>query len=457
MNECTKSSLKETITQRLIDRIENSLPGVSDGLNRFEIDLQNLSPLNWLGGQNWPDKIYFAGRDNCFDVAAVGNAKTLTEQNTKDLKDALNIIDNTLASSDPAIKFYGGICFDLQGRQSETWKKFGRYRFTVPKFEMRTENQKNTFAYNIEITDKQDSSGIIEDLKKTIDSLIFDATDHHCDCNYTITNQKNTPGEKQWNEIVTRIINDLSDQYIQKVVLARMSKLQTSTAASPIEILKRLKNKNINTYSFCFQTDNENAFIGCTPECLFKTCDKDIYSEALAGTRLKGSDSTEQNRYRKELLESRKEQLEHDYVYDDVYDCLNDLCDNVEVESRLEIVALNFLQHFCSRFKGHLKNSVTIADIIDILHPTAAVNGFPYLEAIEEIRKYETFSRGWFAGPVGWIAKDSAHFAVAIRSALIQNKEISLFAGAGIVKSSDPASEWQETENKIKQFLEVLT
>ena len=68
----------------------------------------------------------------------------------------------------------------------------------------------------------------------------------------------------------------------------------------------------------------------------------------------------------------------------------------------------------------------------------------------------ELFGRSWYAGPVGWIGQDASEFAVGIRSGRILNNEISLFAGAGIVRASDPQLEWNETEHKLSLFLDVI-
>jgi len=457
MNESTKTSLNETVPQRLIERIEKSLPGLTEGLNRFEIELENISPLEWLSCQSCPQKIYFSDRDKSLEVVAIGTAKSLSQQNSKTLEDALKAINADLESSNPAIKYFGGICFDPEGQPADNWETFGRYRFTVPQFEIRTENNKTVFAYNVELTGDENISSVIEDFRKAVASVNLENENPVSVDKYTITNQAEFPDEKQWNKNVAQIINDLGDRQIQKVVLARKSDLQTSTPANPVEILRRLKSKNVMTYDFCFQFDKGNAFVGCSPECLFSSSGKNIYSEAVAGTRLKGTGPAEQKKYRAELIESEKEQLEHDYVFDDVSESLAEICGSVEIEHRRQVVSLSYLQHFRSSFNGQLKDGISVCDIIASLHPTAAVNGYPSDAATRQIRKYEPFSRGWFAGPVGWIAKDSANFAVAIRSALIAGKQISLFAGAGIVKSSVPAFEWQETQNKIKQFFDVIT
>jgi len=456
MNESTKTSLNETVPQRLIECIEKSLPGLTEGLNRFEIELENISPLDWLSCQSCTHKIYFSDRDKSLEVAAIGTAKSLTQQNSKTLNDTLKTIESDLELSNPAIKYFGGICFDPDVESVDGWEAFGRYRFTVPQFEIRTENNKTVFAYNAELTGKENISTVIEDFRKAIASVNLENENSVSVDKYTITNQADFPDENQWNENVAQIINDLDEGQIQKVVLARKSDLQISTPANPVEILRRLKKNNVMTYDFCFQFDDENAFVGCTPECLFDARGKNIYSEAIAGTRLKGIGAAEQKKYRTELVESEKEQVEHNYVYENVSESLAEICDSVEVAHRRQVVSLSYLQHFRSSFNGQLKDGISVCDIIASLHPTAAVNGYPSDEATRQIRKYELFSRGWFAGPVGWIGKDSANFAVAIRSALIAGKQISLFAGAGIVKSSVPALEWQETQNKIKQFFDVI-
>ena len=72
------------------------------------------------------------------------------------------------------------------------------------------------------------------------------------------------------------------------------------------------------------------------------------------------------------------------------------------------------------------------------------------------LREIEGFDRGWYASGVGVIGQQTAELAVAIRSALVTDEMISLFAGAGIVKGSDPELEWQELEHKISVGLKVF-
>ena len=102
---------------------------------------------------------------------------------------------------------------------------------------------------------------------------------------------------------------------------------------------------------------------------------------------------------------------------------------------------------------GH---EVTDGKIIDRLHPTPAVGGSPRREAIDRIGELETFDRGWYAGPVGWVSKSAAEFCVAIRSAQIVRNRLNVYAGAGIVPGSEAEKEWEEIENKIASFLKAI-
>lgn len=453
MNENVKTSYKQTIASALVESIKSSRENHDAGLNRFAIEIEDISPLTWLGFQNDPVKIYFSDRDDNFQQASTGIAKVFNDKNCNSFDDAVDAIDLSLASCDADIKFFGGAGFDFNKPPSGSWDCFPRYHFSVPKFGIRRENEKTFFAYNVELTQTQNAETMIEDFQRCFDDLIFenDSPPQRSDA-IDILKRTDLPDKDQWNANVS----NLTAENIQKVVLSRRSTLELSSSPNPIDILSRVKDKNIKTYDFCFQLNEANAFIGCSPERLFKKRGKDIYSEALAGTRLKGAGPIEQKQFHKELTESQKEQQEHDYVFDEVKGCLNEICSQMQVTGQRDVVLLSYLQHFCSRFEGVLKDGISNKDIINSLHPTAAVNGFPRLSAAREIDKYEQFSRGWFAGPVGWIDRQNADFAVAIRSALVKKKQISLFAGAGIVKSSDPDLEWQETENKMKQFFDVI-
>ena len=135
---------------------------------------------------------------------------------------------------------------------------------------------------------------------------------------------------------------------------------------------------------------------------------------------------------------------------------LAELCDAVETTGDPEILQLSNVQHLITRLEGTLKPAINPSDILAAIHPTAAVCGTPAKAALALLKEIERFDRGWYASAVGVISHQSTELAVAIRSSLITGRTLSLFAGAGIVKGSDPDSEWQELENKIAPAINAL-
>lgn len=91
------------------------------------------------------------------------------------------------------------------------------------------------------------------------------------------------------------------------------------------------------------------------------------------------------------------------------------------------------------------------------LHPTPAVCGTPVDQARKVIAEIEPFDRGYYAGMVGWCdASGDGEWVVAIRCAEIEDEVLRLFAGAGIVEGSDPASELAETTAKFRTALSAM-
>jgi menaquinone-specific isochorismate synthase len=157
-----------------------------------------------------------------------------------------------------------------------------------------------------------------------------------------------------------------------------------------------------------------------------------------------------------DLLTSEKDLREHRWVSDVVRSHLEPLCKRVDKPEKERLLKLAHVQHLFTPFHGQLKNGISDGDIVGCLHPTPAVGGHPKDKAYELIRELETFDRGWYAGPIGWINGTGAEFAVAIRSALLNAQQLILYAGSGIVQGSTAEKEWEETEIKLLNFTRLF-
>jgi salicylate biosynthesis isochorismate synthase/menaquinone-specific isochorismate synthase len=122
-----------------------------------------------------------------------------------------------------------------------------------------------------------------------------------------------------------------------------------------------------------------------------------------------------------------------------------------------EVIKVANIQHLATPVIAQLAEPHSAIELAGLLHPTPAVGGEPWPEAASTIVELERMDRGWYAGPVGWMdATEDGEFCVALRSALLRDREARLYAGGGIVAGSDPAAELAETEVKLQALLPLL-
>ena len=235
-------------------------------------------------------------------------------------------------------------------------------------------------------------------------------------------------------------------------MLARRAELGFAEELDGIHLAEELLAATPGCFHFYVEPVEGTAFLGASPERLFRREGRFVRSEAVAGTRPRGASSEDDDDLRDDLLGSEKDRSEHGFVEVGIREALGPLCGEIEVEGGVSEMKLASRRHLVSRVDGVLREGVTDAEVLRALHPTPAVGGYPGAEALEGIRDLEPFDRGWYAGPVGWIGADASEFAVGIRSGLVRGRTLALFSGAGIVAGSKPEEEWVEIEQKIEDF-----
>jgi menaquinone-specific isochorismate synthase len=205
-----------------------------------------------------------------------------------------------------------------------------------------------------------------------------------------------------------------------------------------------------------FEPAKGSAFTGATPERLFRIDNDRIESEAVSGTASSDDTVPRSGAAGTELLSNDKNVREHGFVRSYVAEKLGELCDDVAEPSERTLLNLSNVSHIYSKLSGTLRAGLSVGDVVASLHPTPAVCGISSETSIRLIRELEPFDRGWYAGAVGVIGRDFSELAVAIRSALVLDDKVSLFAGSGIVDGSTPMQEWQELEYKIAPAFRIL-
>jgi len=273
----------------------------------------------------------------------------------------------------------------------------------------------------------------------------------------TDTEPKKTASEKDrdhYKNLVLTALNEIENGALEKAVPCRSLFIEEKPEIQ--KLLASLRNSYPACATFCI-SKNGNAFVGSTPERLASTTGGKLYTAALAGSAPRAADKALDSALSQGLLTSPKEQNEHDLVVEEILRRLISLGLQPEATQETTILKLNGIQHLFTPIHSQLSSEISLFEAIDALHPTPAVSGHPLKRANELRLKYESFDRGWFAGPIGWLdILGSGEFRVALRSGLINEKGSTLFAGAGVVNGSDPERELIETDMKLKAMLDHI-
>ena len=240
------------------------------------------------------------------------------------------------------------------------------------------------------------------------------------------------------------------------MVLARESRLATTQSVNPWDLLAAWQPRSQLCFHFAFAFSADSCLLASSPERLYRRHERELESEALAGTIIRTDDEAEDARLAARLLADNKNRLENKLVHADILTRLDGLAEQASL-SPARILKLRRLQHLRRDIQARLKPGVYDDQLLATLHPTPAVGGTPRRKALAYIRHHESFCRGWYAGACGLISEDVAEFAVAIRSVLLTQDCLRLYAGAGIVAGSQPESEWQELDDKLDNLLSLLS
>lgn len=260
-----------------------------------------------------------------------------------------------------------------------------------------------------------------------------------------------------WSSMVWRTLRRIQAGEARKVVLARILDVTPARPVPPLDLVLSLWQESHGSHVFLFEPVTGEAVVGAAPETIASVVNGVVRATAVAGSVGVGVDSVETAQLARRLFNSEKDRAEHDVAVQDMVARLGALGCDVHRDVEPHVLTLARIQHLETKIAAGIPDGVTLLDILASLHPTPAVCGMPRNVALSILSESEVFDRGWYAGPVGWIASDGKGiFVPALRSAVSHGLGWRLFAGAGIVPGSDPALEWEETELKFDPLLRAM-
>ncbi|WP_430592176.1 isochorismate synthase [Humidisolicoccus flavus] len=254
-------------------------------------------------------------------------------------------------------------------------------------------------------------------------------------------------GPEAYTAAVAAAVSAITSGQAEKLVIARDLSARWPADADLRAVLRSLNSSYPTAITYAV-----DGVFGATPETLVRAEHGEFHARVLAGTAARNHQG--QSRAEQELVTNLKNQREHAFAVDSAVDALAGLID-VRPEGPFVLELPNVL-HLATDLRGTMAQT-RMLDLVNALHPTAAVAGTPRSRALELIQSIEQIDRRRYAGPVGWMdSRGNGEWAIALRGAELHEGRVRAFAGAGIVADSDPQEELTETAAKFRPILGAL-
>ena len=253
---------------------------------------------------------------------------------------------------------------------------------------------------------------------------------------------------------VARARDYITDGDIMQVVLSQ--RLSIPFQAPPINLYRALRGLNPSPYMYFLDLDGYQI-VGSSPEILVRYEEGLVTVRPIAGTRPRGEDEVSDQALEQELLADPKELAEHLMLIDLGRNDVGRIADtgSVTLTEKMVIERYSHVMHIVSNVTGQTTQSAMAA--LRATFPAGTVSGAPKIRAMEIIDELEPVKRGIYAGAVGYLGwHGHMDTAIAIRTAVIQQGQLHIQAGAGIVYDSVPEREWQETMNKARAMFRAV-
>jgi len=351
----------------------------------------------------------------------------------------------------------GGFAFDANGGGTSPWSSLAPASMVLPELAICRSGEEAFVTVNALVRPGDDADAVAKALETRLASLRDEPLpllDPHPTSRVEITSVR-PPGE--FERMISAATERIAAGEMAKAVLAREVLAKASAAHDPAALFGALREQFGSCFCFCCGTP-EAAFVGASPELLLRRSGASVSTVALAGSTRRSSDPAVDDHLGEQLLRSDKDRREHRIVAERIARTLRPHAVWVESAPEPEIVKVANIQHMATPIVAQLAEPHSAVELAGILHPTPAVGGEPSVAATRAIAEMEQMDRGWYAGPVGWMdAAEDGEFCVALRSALLRDREAHLYAGVGVVAGSDPAAELAETEIKLQALLPLLS
>jgi len=286
----------------------------------------------------------------------------------------------------------------------------------------------------------------------------------------SVSESESTNARTSHEQLIKKGLIDLESGALTKVVLSRVEE-HALQDFNLITIFNTLLNLYKTAFVYCWYHPKVGLWLGATPETLLSLSNNLLKTMSLAGTQ-PAEDFAH-------VFWGDKEIEEQQYVTDYIIESILPFSDSIRV-TLADTIQAGDLLHLQSQIEADLsKEGHNLKALITSLHPTPAICGIPRTVAKEFIISNEGYNREFYSGFLGELnykktasrnnrsrnventayrsITNTTNLFVNLRCMQINNLVARIYVGGGIIEGSIPSFEWQETVNKAKTMLKVLS
>ena len=220
--------------------------------------------------------------------------------------------------------------------------------------------------------------------------------------------------------------------------------------APPFALYRSLRRTNPSPFMFFFNFGGFQV-VGASPEILVRLREGEVTVRPIAGTRKRGATPEEDRANELDLISDQKELAEHLMLLDLGRNDVGRVAKIGTVRPTEEFIIERYshVMHIVSNVVGQIADGEDALSALLAGLPAGTVSGAPKVRAMEIIDELEPEKRGVYGGGVGYFAANGEmDFCIALRTAVLQDEQLYIQAGGGVVYDSDPQAEFEETVNK---------
>jgi len=253
--------------------------------------------------------------------------------------------------------------------------------------------------------------------------------------------------QQEFEDYVLEIQKQIEVGNVYQVNACRILSTKISKERSLSQLFAKILSKNPAPHaSFLKLPDLEIA--SASPELFIARDGAHIKTSPIKGTRRLSETGSEF---------SEKDRSENVMIVDLMRNDFGRICKagTVKVSQLFRSELHPGLEHLVSDVVGEVPDEITWTQIFNEVLAPGSVSGAPKESAVRIIAQNEASDRGPYCGALGWLQGDQSNLSVAIRIFWRTGEILKFGTGAGITWSSDPTSEWEETELKASKLLAI--